>query len=54
MTFHSTLETKSATELPAEDGANEVKAALDALTNDVNEKTKPVADIVKRLDGIEA
>jgi HK97 family phage major capsid protein len=53
MTKHYRLETKSADELPAEDRANEVKTALDALTADVNAKTAPVADLTKRLDAIE-
>ena len=54
MTLHDhtlALETKSAT---ASEAPDEVKTALDALTADVNEKTAPVADLAKRLDGIEA
>lgn len=54
MTFHSILETKSATELSADDSAVEVKTALDALTADVKKATAPVADIAKRLDAVEA
>lgn len=53
MTFHDhtmALETKSATT----EAPDEIKTALDALTADVNTKTAPVADLVKRLDGIEA
>ncbi len=45
------LELKSATEA---NPADEVKTALDALTADVAEKTAPVAELAKRLDGIEA
>lgn len=54
MTFHSTLETKSVTELPADDNVTEIKSALDALTKDVNTKTAPVADLEKRLAAVEA
>ena len=54
MTFHSRLETKNTAELPEDDGINEVKSALEALTADVKKQTAPVADLAKRLDGIEA
>lgn len=54
MSFHTALETKNAIELPEEDGINEVKTALEALTADVKKQTAPVADLIKRLDGIEA
>ncbi|ABE62535.1 phage major capsid protein, HK97 [Nitrobacter hamburgensis X14] len=55
MTFHTAtaLETKNAAELPAEDGAAEIKSALEALTADVNTKTAPVADLEKRLAAAE-
>lgn len=54
MTFHSALETKSATELPADDNVTEIKSALDNLVKDVGEKTKPIADLEKRLAAVEA
>jgi HK97 family phage major capsid protein len=53
MTFHSRLETKSATELPADDNVTEIKSALDNLVKDVGEKTKPIADLEKRLAAAE-
>ncbi len=54
MTFYSTLETKSATELTADDNVTEIKSALDNLVKDVGEKTKPIADLEKRLAAVEA
>ncbi|MET4802499.1 phage major capsid protein [Bradyrhizobium sp. LB11.1] len=54
MTFHTALETKSATELSDEAGVTEIKTALDNLTKDVNAKTAPVADLEKRLAAAEA
>jgi HK97 family phage major capsid protein len=54
MTKHYRLETKSATELPADDNVTEIKSALDNLVKDVGEKTKPIADLEKRLAAVEA
>lgn len=54
MTYHTKLETKSATAIDDADASLvEVKTALEALTSDVNTKTAPVADITARLAAIE-
>lgn len=53
MTFHTALETKNVTELPADDSVTEIKSALDNLVKDVGEKTKPIADLEKRLAAAE-
>lgn len=53
MTFYTALETKNAAELPADDNVTEIKSALDNLVKDVGEKTKPIADLEKRLAAAE-
>lgn len=53
MTLHTALETKNATELPADESVTEIKSALDNLVKDVGEKTKPIADLEKRLAAAE-